>query len=155
IYRLLRVPGLDESALGRVLSGWREEPGRVEQFWGRSSDDYQREWGLAPRAARFLAEANEEEEVAAAAAAGLAAKAAEIELASVLDPGFVPLCESRILPPVLFTRGNQDLLWRSGVALPHSRDAADAALAWCELLAQALAEARIGLVTGQNREAYR
>src|SRR5439155_13008523 len=56
---------------------------------------------------------------------------------------------------VLFTRGNQDFLWRGGVAIPHSRDAAEEALDWGAALARALAEAGIGLVTGHNRDGYR
>src|SRR5205807_6924892 len=124
VYRLLRVPGLDAEAVIRVLSAWRGEPVLLDQFWGRTAEDYRRAWGLSPRAARFLQDTDEDEEAASVEAALLAAREADIELVSWLDPPFASLGAARGLPPVLFTRGNQDYLWGSGVASPHSRDTA-------------------------------
>jgi hypothetical protein len=153
VYRLLPVPGLGPGALGRVLAAWREQPELVAGFWGRPVDEYRARWGVSPRAARCLhGEAAEQETLAAEADA---ARAIRVEMMSVMDAGFAALAADRGLPPVLFTRGNQDLLWEAGVAIPHSRGAPEEALGWAADLASALAEAGVGLVSGHNRDGYR
>jgi hypothetical protein len=157
VYRLLQVPGLGETALGRVLAAWREEPELIDRFWGRPASEYRNRWGLSKRAALHLHEEAEEEtgRGGEAAVAAARARAAEIELLTVMDPQYAALAAQRGLPPLLFTRGNQDLLWEAGVAIPHSSDAPEEALAWGTALARALAETGTGLVSSQNRDGYR
>jgi hypothetical protein len=156
IYRLRRVPGLGPSAVGRVLAAWREEPELVETFWGRPANEYHRLWSLPPRAARYLqGDARGEEDRVAAEADFAAARASAIEMLTLLDGSYATLAAVRDLPPVLFTRGNQDLLWDAGAAILHSRGAPEEALAWGAGLAFGLAEAGVGLCTGHNRDAYR
>ena len=116
IYRLLRTPGLSVDSLGQVLSAWREEPALLDRCWNRPAADYRQRWGLSVAAARFLQDGDDEEETGIAEAAVLAARSSDIELMSVLDADYASLCAARGLPPVLFTRGNQDLLWRAGAA---------------------------------------
>jgi hypothetical protein len=153
--RLIRVPGLAADPLGRVLSAWLEEPALVDGFWNRPAAEYRERWGVPARAARYLQEAEEDEEAGMAEAAYLAAQGAGIEQVSLLDAAFAALAAARGLPPVLFTRGNQDHLWQAGAAIPHSRDAGEEALAWGGRLAKALSEAGTGIVTGHNRDGYR
>ena len=156
LYRLLRVPGLGAGGAGRVLAAWRDQPGLLAAFWGRRAEEYRAGWGLTRRAALFLqGDAGSEDSIMAAAADSAAARAAEIELLTVLDGEYERLAAIRDLPPALFTRGNQDLLWDAGTAIPHSRAAPEEALAWSAELATALAAAGGGLVTGHNRDGYR
>src|SRR5947209_5672003 len=143
IYRLIRVPGMGRAAVGRVLRTWREHPARQEAFWNRTVEEYRTEWGLTPQASHFLCEGGDENQTIAVAEAG-AARVADIELLSLLDPGYAALAAVRNLPPVLFTRGNQDLLWSAGAAILHSRGATEEALAWGAEVAWLLAEAGIG-----------
>src|SRR5712691_8636738 len=97
-YRLLRVPGLTEDAWGRVLTAWRDMEGLRDRFWGRAAAEYQSAWGLSARAARCLRDADYEEEAVIATAEVAAAKEAEIELLSLLDPSYAALAGVRALP---------------------------------------------------------
>ncbi len=156
LYRLLAVPGLSEAALGRILVGWGADPAESGRFWERAAAEYQRGWGLSARAAVYLAEeAKSEKALRAAEVLTTLARAAEIELLTVQEDDYAALARERGLPPVLFTRGNQDLLWAGGVAVAQSRDAPEAALAWGAALAAALADAGVQLVSSHNRDGYR
>lgn len=155
VYRLLAAPGLGIAALGQVLEAWGEERELIDGFWGRPAREYRELWGLSERTARFLQAADGEERFAAARIEVARARAAEIELLTVMDPWYAALAEELGLPPLLFTRGNQDLLWAETVAIPHSADAPDEALSWGAALAGALSRAGIGLVSGHNRDGYR
>src|SRR5438067_1657146 len=98
VYRLLRVPGLGPSAVGRVLAAWREEPALVERFWGRPVDEYQRRWRLPLRAARHLqGDAQGDDDRVAAEADVTSARAAEIEMVTGLDSSYAALAVVREL----------------------------------------------------------
>jgi hypothetical protein len=156
IYRLLQVPGMNPAALHRVLGDWRLAPSGQEEFWELSDAEYQERFGLSERSVRYLLrEAGSSEPIRRAAGCEERAREAGIEILSVLDPWYQRLAGARSLPPLLFTRGNQDLLWESGPAVLFSRDASEAALAWGAGLAAELAAGGITLVTGHNRDGYR
>jgi hypothetical protein len=155
IYRLLALPGLGSQALGRVLGAWRKDRDLIERFWGRPAAEYRRCWGLTDQAARYLQEQHDPSESRGVAETAITrAHEREIELLTVMEPGYAELAETHGLPPLLFTRGNQDLLWSVGVAIPHSKDASEAALAWGGEVAKGLAEAGQALVCGHNRDGY-
>jgi len=156
VYRLLRVPGLGPGAIERILTAWKDSPDLAESFWGRPIEEYRSRWGLSARAARLLRdEDRSDDDWRAGEADAAAARTAHIELIAILDSGYAALAATRDLPSVLFTRGNQDLLWNAGAAIAHSRGASEDALEWGAQLAAALAEAGVGLITGHNRDGYR
>ena len=72
-----------------------------------------------------------------------------LNLHVVAAPALPPwVLRVRPLPPALFVRGRQQLLWRRGVALVGSRRAAPEARDWTERQARALAERRQLVVSG-------
>src|SRR5207249_1528505 len=110
---------------------WRPDRELMARFWGRPAAEYQRRWGITEQAACFLQEQEDSSESQGVAEMEVTrAHAQEIELLTVREPAYAELAETRGLPPVLFTRGNQDLLWSLAVAIPHSKDASEAAMAW-------------------------
>lgn len=154
LYRLISLPGLTATALRHILSAWREDPGSAARFWSSTPEEFRRRWLLPERAIRSLqANGAPGEDRARAQAAG--ARAAEIELLSLLDGTYQELAARRGLPGVLFTRGNQGLLWGCSVAILHSRDAGERGLAWGSAVAQALARAAVPLASSHNRDGYR
>jgi hypothetical protein len=154
LYRLIALPGLTAAAVRRILTAWREDAGAAARFWDASPEEYRERWMLPEPVIRPLLANGAPDEERARVLAG-EAREAEIELLSLLDSAYHPLASRRGLPGLLFTRGNQDLLWRPSVAILHSRDASDRGLAWGGALAQALARAGITLVSSHNRDGYR
>jgi DNA recombination-mediator protein A len=155
VYRLLSVPGLGAAAATRVVRAWQQNPSLIDSFWVQRPSDYTRHWGLSEKAARFLAsEGDASETRAPAESAAARARDAGIELLTLLDSGYDLLAAARGLPAVLFTRGNQDLVGATGVALVHSRDASETALMWGAAVAAALAAEGMALVSGHNRDGY-
>jgi hypothetical protein len=156
IYRLLSVPGLGGTALARVLRAWQQDPALIAEFWIQPRSEYINRWGLQEGTACFIeAEGDSSDAWIGARSAAARARDADIEALTVLDLEYEALATARGLPPVLFTRGNQDLLWRPGAAVVHSRDASEEALTWGAALAAALAADGMGLVSGHNRDGYR
>jgi hypothetical protein len=154
LYRLLALPGLSASALRRVLMAWAEEPELTAEFWDRPLEELRGRWGLPERAIRRLQICGAPEAETAREMA-CRAREADIELLSLMEPGYRSLAATRGLPPLLFTRGNQDLLWAASLAFLQSRDASERGLAWGSEVASALARRGVALVSSQNREGYR
>src|SRR5262245_57924040 len=109
IYRLLQLPGLSPAALRQVLEDWRQDPARQEEFWQLSAAEYETRYRFSGRTVQFLQrEAGAAELIHRAVEREAQAREASIEILTVMDPWYRTLAAARLLPPLLFTRGNQD-----------------------------------------------
>jgi putative DNA methylase len=146
ILQLLSARGIGVQSLNRVLDAFRREGGTLEDLAAARPDELIARAGLRPQLAEAVAAARPE---AARLAEQLAAQGIRVLVKGLGQyPSSLTAVLGETAPPVLFARGDLDILSLPGVGFAGSRKSSPRGLAIAGAAARELAQRGANIVSG-------
>jgi len=151
---LVYESGLTSRIVNCIIRTWRKQLGRsLQEFFEADAQEWKKVPELKPEMMQKLEQAKEKR-----LAQGFLAERLDneqVRMVTVLDPAYPALLKSALdlthIPPILFVKGDLQLLDRRTIAIIGSRNASATSLDFTKTTAQMLAQQGANIISGNAR----